>query len=96
MEELVVINYNGVILVGELLDIDEEEIALSGALSLEPTTQEHGGMRPSPFPLGSNFMYPDKEVKTRLRKSLVPCYTIFDLLNTNHEICQMYRSYWDL
>jgi len=92
--QLVVINYNGVILVGELKKWDETEIILSGALIFEPTSKEEGGMRLSPFPLGSSFMLPDKNVETRLPKNLVPCYSVFNLDNEEHDICSRYNSYW--
>ena len=94
--QLVVINYNGNIIIGEFKEWSETELILRGALSFEPTTKEEGGMRLSPFPLGSSFMLPDKNVETRLPKNLVPCYSLFDLENEDHEICQMYNSYWSI
>ena len=94
--QLVVINYNGNIIIGELKEWSETELILGGALSFEPTTKEEGGMRLSPFPLGNSFMLPDKSVETRLPKNLVPCYSLFDLKNEDHEVCQMYNSYWSV
>ena len=91
---LAIINYNGAILIGEVVEVDEKEIVLSGALNFEPTSKDEGGMRFSVFPLGSVFMTPDKYAYTRLPKSLVPCYTIVSLDDKKHDICAMYDSFW--
>lgn len=90
--KLIVINYSGSILLGKLKEWNEEELVLSGVLSLEPGSDRSF----SPVPLGNQFMIPDPELETRLLKRFMPCYSVFDLENEDHEICQMYNSYWSV